>query len=192
MILTPLQCQSQHVGSRTASLWGTCAPAGVTGAALGLHQTNGTLNCCRAVHAASSAVVGHQGSQLRQPRRAIHYMHCQWFVSSLCPRYAAVRAPRPLPYSQTDVQRAVRAAEGFAPQVAAWIKQTPPSAVIEHGLFARRPEVLEAFAKEGWGKGRITLVGDAIHPARPTGTHSRLECGTAAASVSCKEAASPK
>ena len=67
------------------------------------------------------------------------------------------------------MQRAIKAVEGFAPQIVEWVKQTPPSAVIEHGLFARRPEVLEAFEAEGWGKGRITFVGDAIHPARPTG-----------------------
>ena len=63
----------------------------------------------------------------------------------------------------------MKAAEGFAPQFVEWVRQTPPTAVVEHGLFARPAEAIEAFAEGGWGKGRITLIGDAIHPARPTG-----------------------
>ena len=70
------------------------------------------------------------------------------------------------------MQRALKIAAGFAPQFHDFIKQTPPTAVVEHGLFARPPETLEAFAEEGWGKGRVTLIGDAIHPARPTGVLS--------------------
>ena len=96
--------------------------------------------------------------------------NCTQSVSSLIASFkASCSTSGILDLMLYGMQRAIKAVEGFAPQIVKWVKQTPPSAVIEHGLFARRPEVLEAFEAEGWGKGRITFVGDAIHPARPTG-----------------------
>ena len=69
------------------------------------------------------------------------------------------------------MQRAVQAAGEFVPQLAEWIRHTPPSAVVEHGMFTRSADSIEAFAEEGWGKGRVTFVGDAVHATRPTGSH---------------------
>ena len=67
------------------------------------------------------------------------------------------------------LQRALQAAEGFTPQLLAWIRATPPEAVVEHGLFTRSAEQIAATADSGWGDRRITFVGDAAHPTRPTG-----------------------
>ena len=66
----------------------------------------------------------------------------------------------------------MRAAEDFAPQFREWVRQTPPEAVVEHGLFTRSIERLEVDAGHGWGRGRVTFVGDAAHAGRPTGATS--------------------
>ncbi len=46
------------------------------------------------------------------------------------------------------------------------MRQTDPSTVAEHGIFTR---AAESFPAQRWGRGRVTLVGDAAHPVRPTG-----------------------
>ncbi|KAK9794924.1 hypothetical protein WJX73_008825 [Symbiochloris irregularis] len=66
-------------------------------------------------------------------------------------------------------QRALQAAEGLAPQLLTWIKASDPDGVIEHGLFTRPSSLLEPAADKGWGKGRVTFIGDAAHATRPTG-----------------------
>ena len=43
---------------------------------------------------------------------------------------------------------------------------TDPSAVLEHGTYVRPPEALP---EDGWGRGCVSLLGDAAHPLRPTG-----------------------
>lgn len=46
------------------------------------------------------------------------------------------------------------------------MRQTDPSTVAEHGIFTRSAE---SYPEQRWGKGRVTLIGDAAHPVRPTG-----------------------
>lgn len=46
------------------------------------------------------------------------------------------------------------------------MRQTDPSTVAEHGIFTRDAE---SYPEHRWGKGRVTLIGDAAHPVRPTG-----------------------
>ena len=46
------------------------------------------------------------------------------------------------------------------------VEATDPDAVLEHGTYTRPAE---AIPDDGWGKGRVTLLGDAAHPLRPTG-----------------------
>ena len=48
------------------------------------------------------------------------------------------------------------------------MKQTDPSTVAEHGIFTRSAE---SYPEHRWGKGRVTLIGDAAHPVRPTGEY---------------------
>lgn len=71
------------------------------------------------------------------------------------------------------MQRCMKAVEGFAPQFVEYVRNTDPNAMIEHGLFARTGEQMASRADAGWGVGRVTLIGDAAHPMRPTGWHSR-------------------
>ena len=52
------------------------------------------------------------------------------------------------------------------------IEATDPDAVLEHGTYTRPAE---AIPDDGWGKGRVTLLGDAAHPLRPTGGLRRIK-----------------
>ncbi len=63
----------------------------------------------------------------------------------------------------------MKLAENAAPQMQELVRRTDPSAIIEHGLFVRQAHELDKYAETGWGKGRVTLIGDAAHPMRPTG-----------------------
>ena len=51
------------------------------------------------------------------------------------------------------------------------VKRTDPTTVTQHGLYMRP---LNNFTPEqGWGKGRISLLGDAAHATIPNGnTHA--------------------
>ncbi len=61
--------------------------------------------------------------------------------------------------------------EGYPEPFLEIVRGTDPRAVAEHGIFTRQAEALPA---DGWGRGRVTLVGDAAHPVRPTGTYPFL------------------
>ena len=52
------------------------------------------------------------------------------------------------------------------PEVLKIIEATPADTVLEHGTYTRPAE---AIPNDGWGRGPITLLGDAAHPMRPTG-----------------------
>ena len=82
------------------------------------------------------------------------------------------------------VQRCMKVAGVAPPQMQELIKLTDPGAIIEHGLFVRQASELDKYAETGWGKGRVTLIGDAAHPMRPTGglplcqAHSKASMST--------------
>lgn len=65
-------------------------------------------------------------------------------------------------------QRCLKVFAGYPEPFLDVVRGTDPRAVAEHGIFTRQAEALPA---DGWGRGRVTLVGDAAHPVRPTGTH---------------------
>ena len=58
--------------------------------------------------------------------------------------------------------------EGYPEAFLEVVRETDPRAVAEHGIFTRQAEALPA---DGWGRGRVTLLGDAAHPVRPTGVY---------------------
>jgi hypothetical protein len=64
------------------------------------------------------------------------------------------------------LQRCLKVFEGYPPIFLDVLRRTDPRTVAEHGIFTRQAE---AMPREGWGRGRVTLVGDAAHPVRPTG-----------------------
>jgi hypothetical protein len=67
------------------------------------------------------------------------------------------------------LQRCLKVFEGYPASCMDRIKGTDPSTVTEHGIFTRPAESLPP---DGWGRGRVTLVGDAAHPVRPTGEYN--------------------
>lgn len=56
--------------------------------------------------------------------------------------------------------------QGYPEHLLEIMRGTDPRSVAEHGIFTRPAEALPP---DGWGRGRVTLVGDAAHPVRPTG-----------------------
>ena len=53
------------------------------------------------------------------------------------------------------------------------INATDPATALEHSLYTRHPDSLD---RGYWGVGRVTLVGDAAHPMRPTGMPLIIFC----------------
>ena len=52
------------------------------------------------------------------------------------------------------------------------INATDPATALEHNLYTRHPDSLKG---GHWGVGRVTLVGDAAHPLRPTGDSTECD-----------------
>lgn len=65
-----------------------------------------------------------------------------------------------LPIGKTAHQRVMKVMEGYPKQLTDLIAATDPDLVAEHGMWTRT-------VTGGWGKGLVTLVGDAAHPVRP-------------------------
>lgn len=63
-------------------------------------------------------------------------------------------------------QRCLKVFAGYPEPFLDVVRDTDPRAVAEHGIFTRPADAMPA---DGWGRGRVTLVGDAAHPVRPTG-----------------------
>ena len=50
------------------------------------------------------------------------------------------------------------------------VSSTDPTTVTQHGLYMR--PLQGTTPEKGWGKGRVTLLGDAAHATIPNGTHT--------------------
>eukprot|EP00208_Stichococcus_sp_RCC1054_P002083 CAMPEP_0206143986 /NCGR_PEP_ID=MMETSP1473-20131121/22587_1 /ASSEMBLY_ACC=CAM_ASM_001109 /TAXON_ID=1461547 /ORGANISM="Stichococcus sp, Strain RCC1054" /LENGTH=434 /DNA_ID=CAMNT_0053539643 /DNA_START=253 /DNA_END=1557 /DNA_ORIENTATION=- len=66
------------------------------------------------------------------------------------------------PIGKTAHERAKRVVEGYPEEFTQLVEATDPASVVEHGVWIRTP------ATGRWGRGRVTLCGDAAHPLRPT------------------------
>jgi hypothetical protein len=55
---------------------------------------------------------------------------------------------------------------GVSDSVLRLIDVTPPSSLVEHGVYIRTAESINA---DCFGRGRVVIVGDAAHPMRPIG-----------------------
>ena len=67
------------------------------------------------------------------------------------------------------LQNCMKVAERAAPQMQLVVRLTSPDATSQHGVYTRPACELDKDAETGWGRGRVTLLGDAAHPMRPTG-----------------------
>jgi salicylate hydroxylase len=67
-----------------------------------------------------------------------------------------------LPIGPTAHQRALTVLAGMPEDYQAMLRATDPASVVEHGTWAR-----DIDPGQPWGKGAVTLVGDAAHPIRP-------------------------
>jgi hypothetical protein len=61
-------------------------------------------------------------------------------------------------------QRCKRAFADFPKEWTDLLDATQPDAVVEQAVYARMPNTLPT---DCWGRGRVTLAGDAAHPIRP-------------------------
>ena len=62
--------------------------------------------------------------------------------------------------NQRDTDQLLRLFAGWYPPVLELIEATPSSSILKTGAFDRPPDKI-------WGTGRMTLLGDAIHPTTP-------------------------
>jgi zeaxanthin epoxidase len=51
--------------------------------------------------------------------------------------------------------------EGWSPEIHACLDNTPDSIVEQRDMYDRRPSVFKS-----WSKGRVTMLGDAVHPVK--------------------------
>lgn len=65
-----------------------------------------------------------------------------------------------LPVGNSAHERAIKVMKDFPKAITDIIAATDPSCIAEHGLWTRD-------VTEPWGRGRVSLVGDAAHPMRP-------------------------
>lgn len=63
----------------------------------------------------------------------------------------------------------MKVAQRAAPQMAEVVSLTSPDATSQHGVYTRPACKLDKYAETGWGRGWVTLLGDAAHPMRPMG-----------------------
>jgi 2-polyprenyl-6-methoxyphenol hydroxylase-like FAD-dependent oxidoreductase len=85
-----------------------------------------------------------------------------------------------------DKEHLARLVEGWHEPIAAAIAATPEDAITGTGIFWRKPS-------KTWGRGRVTLLGDAIHPMTPDlsqGAAQALEDAVVLA-ASLRDAADP-
>lgn len=52
--------------------------------------------------------------------------------------------------------------EGWSPEIHACLDNTPDEIIEQRDMYDRRPAVLKS-----WSKGRVTMLGDAVHPMMP-------------------------
>eukprot|EP00607_Mallomonas_marina_P010652 CAMPEP_0182422556 /NCGR_PEP_ID=MMETSP1167-20130531/8287_1 /TAXON_ID=2988 /ORGANISM="Mallomonas Sp, Strain CCMP3275" /LENGTH=463 /DNA_ID=CAMNT_0024600721 /DNA_START=45 /DNA_END=1433 /DNA_ORIENTATION=+ len=52
--------------------------------------------------------------------------------------------------------------EGWSPEILACLGNTPDAIIEQRDMYDRRPSVLRS-----WSKGRVTMLGDAVHPMMP-------------------------
>jgi 2-polyprenyl-6-methoxyphenol hydroxylase-like FAD-dependent oxidoreductase len=76
-----------------------------------------------------------------------------WFVSESRPEPEA-------PVVRGDKDRLARLVSGWHDPIQAAIGSTPEDAISGTGIYDRRPA-------RTWGRGRVTLLGDAAHPMTP-------------------------
>lgn len=57
-------------------------------------------------------------------------------------------------------------AAGISDSVLHLIDVTPPSSLVEHGVYIRPAA---SISPDSFGKGRVVIMGDASHPMRPIG-----------------------
>ena len=65
------------------------------------------------------------------------------------------------------LQNVLKVFADFPPAIMDIVGRTDPSTVTQHGLYMR--PLNNTTPEQGWGKGRISLLGDAAHATIPNG-----------------------
>ncbi|KAK9819144.1 hypothetical protein WJX74_010469 [Apatococcus lobatus] len=73
------------------------------------------------------------------------------------------------PSGSSAHERCMKVAQRAALQMQNVVGLTSPGTTTEHGIYTRPAAELEKYTEAGWGRGRVTLLGNAAHPMRPTG-----------------------